>query len=133
LQIDAEIADYEVLLLEDKKTNVITDLKVNAEYDFRGSISDAANRFVIHFKAFSFTTGELPATIYSNGNEILVDLTLVAEQTEIKVYDLLGRLILATKKEGEMLYRFKMNSKNTVYIVVANSNGKTTSKVVLVH
>ena len=133
LRIDAEIAAYEVLLLEDKKTNNVTDLKISADYTFSGSIRDATNRFVLHFKAITSTTGDFPANIYYDGSEINVDLTLVSEQTEIKIYDLLGRLILATKKEGEMLYRFKMNSKNAVYIVVANSNGISTNKMILVY
>jgi hypothetical protein len=133
LSVNAEIAAFDVLLLEDKKTNTITDLKANSDYDFNGATGDAVNRFVLHFKAMNITTEDLPVTIYYDGNEINVDLTLVTEQTEIKIYDMLGRLILEKKKEGEMIHRFKINTKNAAYIVVANSNGKSKRRVLLVY
>jgi hypothetical protein len=133
LSVNAEIAAFDVLLLEDKKTNTITDLKANSDYEFNGATSDTANRFVLHFKDMNIEAENLPVTIYYDGNEINVDLTLVTEQTEIKIYDMLGRLVLEKKKEGEMIHRFKINSKNAVYIVVANSNGKSTNRVLLVY
>jgi hypothetical protein len=58
---------------------------------------------------------------------------MVNKQTDIKIYDMLGRLVLEKKKKGKMIHRFKINSKNGVYIVVANSNGKYTSRVLLVY
>jgi hypothetical protein len=133
LSIDAEIGAFDVLLLEDKKNNKITDLNVNNNYEFDGSINDAANRFVVHFKEITIETEDLPATIYYDGTEINVDLTMVNEQTDIKIFDMLGRVVLEKKKEGKLIHRFKINSKNAVYIVVANSNGKYTSRVLLVH
>ena len=133
LSFDAVFGAFNVLLLEDKKNNSITDLNVNAKYEFNGAIKDDTNRFVVHFKDKIIETEDLPATIYYDGNEINVDLTMVSEQTDIKIYDMLGKVVLEKKKEGKMIHRFKINSKSAVYIVVANSNGKYTSRVLLVY
>ena len=133
LSFDAVFGAFNVLLLEDKKNNSITDLNVNAKYEFNGAIKDDTNRFVVHFKDKIIETEDLPATIYYDGNEINVDLTMVSEQTDIKIYDMLGKVVLEKKKEGKMIHRFKINSKSAVYIVVANSNGKYTSRALLVY
>ncbi|PQB06739.1 hypothetical protein BST83_05905 [Polaribacter filamentus] len=133
LSFDTVFGAFDVLLLEDKKNNSITDLNVNAKYEFNGAVKDDANRFVVHFKDRIIETEDLPATIYYDGNEINVDLTMVNEQTDIKIYDMLGKVVLEKKKEGKMIHRFKINSKSAVYIVVANSNGKYTSRVLLVY
>ena len=133
LSFDAVFGAFDVLLLEDKKNNSITDLNVNAKYEFNGAVKDDANRFVVHFKDKIIETEDLPANIYYDGNEINVDLTMVSEQTDIKIYDMLGKVVLEKKKEGKMIHRFKINSKSAVYIVVANSNGKYTSRALLVY
>jgi len=133
LSFDAVFGAFNVLLLEDKKNNSITDLNVNAKYEFNGDVKDDTNRFVVHFKDKIIETEDLPATIYYDGNEINVDLTMVSEQTDIKIYDMLGKVVLEKKKEGKMIHRFKINSKSAVYIVVANSNGKYTSRALLVY
>ena len=133
LSFDAVFGAFNVLLLEDKKNNSITDLNVNAKYEFNGAVKDDTNRFVVHFKDKIIETEDLPATIYYDGNEINVDLTMVSEQTDIKIYDMLGKVVLEKKKEGKMIHRFKINSKSAVYIVVANSNGKYTSRALLVY
>ncbi|NGY38944.1 fibronectin type III domain-containing protein [Flavobacterium sp. XN-5] len=133
LSISNESASYDVLLLEDKKTKTITDLNANATYQFKGSVKDAADRFVLHFVPIIPEVVNLPATIYYDGNEINVDLTLVEGQTDIKVYDMLGRLLVDKKVEGKMIHSFAIKVKNEVYIVLANSKGKSISRKVLVY
>jgi hypothetical protein len=133
LTINLESKDYEVLLLEDKKTKTISDLKVNPKYQFKGLIKDATSRFVLHFAPINKEIASLPAVIYYDGNEIIVDLTLISEQTEVKIYDMLGKLLVDKKVEGKMIHRFDINPKNEVYIVVGNSKGKSISRKILAY
>jgi hypothetical protein len=128
-----ESATFNVLLLEDKKTKIITDLKINSTYEFKAYINDSTERFVLHFKPIVEDAISLPVLIYYDGNEINVDLTLVDEQTDIKVYDMLGRLLLDKKGEAKMIHRFNIHPKHAVYIVVANSKGKSISRSILVY
>ena len=133
LTFPTESATFKTFLLEDKKTSIVTDLKVNATYEFNGLTTDAADRFVLHFKDITEESESLPASIYYDGNEINVDLTLVDKETAIKIYDVLGRLILAEKGAGNKIHRFKIQPKNAIYIIIASSNGKINRRLVLVH
>jgi hypothetical protein len=133
ISIDLESKNADVLLLEDKKTNTISDLKVTPKYQFKGSTTDAKDRFVLHFTPIKKEVTSLPAAIYYDGNEINVDLTLVEELTDIKIYDMLGKLLLDKKVEGKMIHRFDINPKNEIYIVVGNSTGKSITRKVLVY
>jgi hypothetical protein len=128
-----ESATFNVLLLEDKKTKIITDLKINSTYEFKAYINDSTDRFVLHFKPIIEDVISLPVLIYYDGNEINVDLTLVNEQADIKVYDMLGRLLFDKKGEAKMIHRFNIHPKHAVYIVVVNSMGKSISHRILVY
>jgi hypothetical protein len=133
LTINLESKDYEVLLLEDKKAKTISDLKVNPKYQFKGSIKDAISRFVLHFAPITKEVASLPAVIYYDGNEIIVDLTLISEHTEGKIYDMLGKLLVDKKVEGKTIHCFDINPKNEVYILVGNSKEKSISPKILAY
>lgn len=133
VSIASERANFDTLLLEDKKTKIVTDLNSNPTYQFHATVKDATDRFVIHFSPIIEEAVHLPAVIYYDGNTINVDLTLVKTQTDIKVYDMLGKLLIDKKAEGNRVHSFTMNSKNGVYIVIANSNGKVLSRKVVVY
>jgi hypothetical protein len=57
----------------------------------------------------------------------------VNEETDIKVFDMLGRLLLNKKGAGKMIHRFSVHPKHAVYIIVATSEEKFNRKVVLVY
>jgi G3E family GTPase len=50
------------------------------------------------------------AVIFYDGNEINVDLTAIADQTDIKIYDMLGGCLLI-KVLGKMIHRFTITPK----------------------
>jgi len=133
LKFPIESPTFKTFLLEDKKTKIVTDLKLSSTYNFNGLISDTADRFVLHFKDITEESENLPASIYYDGNEINVDLMLVNEQTDIKIYDILGRLILHKKGAAKMIHRFNIQPKNAIYIIIASSKGKINRGLVLVH
>jgi hypothetical protein len=59
-----------------------------------------------------------------------VDLTAIADQTDIKIYDMLGGCLLIKKyrvTDSPIYY----HPKDEVYIVVASSKGKSISRKVL--
>ena len=133
LSIGNESASYEVLLLEDKKAKTITDLNLIPTYQFKGSVKDAADRFILHFVPITPEVTNLPAVIYYDGDEINVDLTLVEGQTDIKIYDMSGKLLVDKKVEGKMIHSFNINPQYEIYIVVVNSNGHSTRRKVLTY
>jgi hypothetical protein len=62
-----------------------------------------------------------------------VDLTLISEQTEVKIYDMLGKLLVDKKVEGKTIHCFDINPKNEVYILVGNSKEKSISPKILAY
>ena len=64
----------------------------------------------------------LPINIYYDGNEIVFDLTLIQNPTDIKIVDILGRTILEKTISGKTVHYIPITNKNQVYIVNAVSN-----------
>jgi hypothetical protein len=133
LQIDyANVHDH-LLLLEDKKMKIITDLKINPIYKFKASERDAPNRFVLHFQPITESSMEMAVRIFSDGTKINIDLSLIDGPTNIKVFDLLGRLLTSIKNANATLHGLNVQQKQTVYIVELSHKGKTHRKKVLVY
>jgi hypothetical protein len=133
LSFNTENKDFETLLLEDKKTNTISDLNSTAQYTFKGSINDDLDRFVLHFAKIKKEVNKLPVIIYYDGHDIHVDLTLIENQTTITVYDILGRMLLNKKVQGKKIHRLLINLQNGIYIVKVNENEKSMSRKILVY
>jgi len=134
LNLDLDFSDFDYVLLEDQKTKTFHDLLENPTYQFKGSKNDDANRFVLHFTAKENNSeDDLSALIYYDGIDIIVDLTLVPEQTEVVIYDMLGRRVLNQNLEGQTVHHLLVNSKNQIYIVVAKSVNKHVRKKLLVY
>ncbi|MBT8317284.1 hypothetical protein [Lutibacter sp.] len=134
LNIDVDDINFEYVILEDKKSKKVHNLLENPIYQFNSSINDDPNRFVIHFtnKVVS-SDANLSALVYYDGNDIIVDLSIVPEQTEVVIYDMLGRSVINESLQGETIHRLFIHSKNQIYIVSAKSENKIIRKKVLVY
>jgi hypothetical protein len=126
-------SNYTTVLLEDKITKTFQDILENPVYNFSANTKDKADRFVIHFSPKGTLHNELPVKIYYDGNDIIVDLTLVPEITEVNIYDLLGRKIISQSLIGQAIHHLPVIVKSQVYIVNAKSVNKSTRKKVLVY
>ena len=134
INFDFDNYDFDIVLLEDRLTGAFTDLTQEPDYRFRASGKDNENRFIIHFGAIPTNANlELPANIYSNNGELVIDLTLVDELTDVKVVDVLGRTILQKDLNGNTIHRLSLHVKSQVFIVFAQTKNKTISKKVFVH
>ncbi|MFT6843608.1 MAG: hypothetical protein ACJASR_002392, partial [Psychroserpens sp.] len=133
LGIDTETTAFKILLLEDKKTGTVTDLKATPEYLFKGNVNDDFDRFIIHFKKIPLVTEGLPVAIFYDGEYINVDLSLVEQVTTIQVFDMLGRLVLETDREGKTIHQLEINAASAIYIVIATNRGKTTNRNIIVY
>jgi len=104
-------------MLQDRKTNVLQNMKKNNSYNFQASSTDAVNRFVLFFSEENNPNYTLPAKIFSNENKLIIDLTLISEETDLFVYDLTGRLILQEKIQGNATHKFEINHKTQLLLV----------------
>jgi hypothetical protein len=123
VSIDFDSANYDFVVLEDTKTKANHDLKDNPTYDFNATVEDAFDRFLLHFKEIPIGDNNLPIRIYYNGNEIVFDVSLIPDDTAVKIFDTLGRKILENKIRGKTIHYLPFNNKNQVFIVKAVSNG----------
>ena len=75
----------------------------------------------------------LAALIYYDGININVDLSSIEDLTDVRIFDISGRMLINKKVEGKMIHPFSMRIKNEVYIVVVSSAGRSVSRKVLVY
>ena len=133
VSIDFDTANYDFLELEDTKTKNKHDLKDNPTYDFNATVEDPFDRFLLHFEEIPIEDNNLPFLIYYNGNEIVFDLSLIPDDTAIKIFDTLGRKIMEKKIRGKTIHYLPFNNKNQVFIVKAVSNGLSFISKIFVH
>lgn len=124
-------SSFETVILEDKKEKSFHDMKVNSTYSFQAFRSDAANRFLLYFGPVgSNPNNGFPARIYTNNYHLVIDLTLVSGDTETYVYDIMGRLLLHQKLQGETLHKLNINAQSQIIIVsLMNPAGTLTQRV----
>jgi len=123
-------SNFETVILEDRKEDSFHDMKVNSTYSFWSSNFDAANRFVLYFGPVGNDPEKIfPAKIYTDGLYLIIDLTLVRNETETLVYDTMGRLLLNRKLQGKTLHRLNLNANPQIIIIsLKNPDGELTQK-----
>ena len=87
--------------------------------------------FMLHFGPGNESTyNELPARIYTDGSDLIIDLTLVGKETDAYVCDLLGRLLVQKTLQGLTQYKLSINAKTQIIIVyLKNQQGKICRKI----
>lgn len=123
VSIDFDSGNYDFIVLEDTKTKNKHDLKDKPTYDFKATVKDAFDRFLLHFDEVPIENNKLPIRIYYNENEIVFDVSLIPQDTDVKIFDTLGRKILENKIRGKTIHYLPFNNKSQVFIVKAFSNG----------
>ncbi len=123
--------NFKTVLLEDRQTNYIQNMKTTTTYNFSASTSDDANRFVLYFQPdYIHAKGQLPANIYTDGNQLIVDLTLIDKDTEVKVYDMLGRLLLQQSLASETKNKINLIADSQIlFIYLKNTDGTLCHKL----
>jgi len=123
--------EFAIVTLEDRQTNYIQNMKAGNTYNFQSSASDDVSRFVLHFGPGNEAAyNELPARIYSDGIRLIIDLTLITNESEAFVFDVLGRLLLQTTLQGLVQHKLSINAKSQIIIVyLKNQQGNLCRKL----
>jgi autotransporter-associated beta strand protein len=123
--------ELDFMLLEDRLLKTSTSLKPVSSYLFKSSKEDNVSRFVLHFAAPEITTKNvLNGLVYLDGSQIAVDLKGINGQTEIKVFDNTGKLILQKYLEGNGLTKLDLNLATQILLVrLTNVKGASSTKV----
>ncbi|MFB0905168.1 MAG: ice-binding family protein [Nonlabens sp.] len=132
LAFNFDAKEFDFVQLEDRHLNTSTVIKPESVYRFKAATKENANRFVVHFTEASTTVeNELAAFVYMDGSALAVDLRAVAEQTEITVFDISGKLLLRKDLDGLVVHKLKVNATTQILLVhLRNEKGVLNTKVV---
>ncbi len=122
---------FDSVVLEDLQMHYTQNMKATKTYSFQASVTDDANRFVLRFGPDNKHSGkELPARIYSDGTHLIVDLSLVPEETEIFIYDVIGRLLFSQTVIGGIQHDLTFNADAQLLVIyLKNPNGSLCRKL----
>jgi len=122
---------FDTIMLEDSKMHYIQDMKLENSYSFSASKSDNPNRFLLHFGNIkNITTNEFNAKVYTNEDRVVIDLSLVNNETIVFIYDILGRILFQQILHGENKHFINLSAHNQIVIVsLKNPNGSLTQKL----
>ena len=107
------------------------DVKLINEYRFSAKTTDNNDRFVLHFGSIipqSYT--ELPASIYFDGHEMVIDLTMVDQNASVQLVDLSGRILLKRDINGRTINKIHVPSSSQLLLVyVSTTNASVCRKI----
>lgn len=123
--------EFDFIQLEDRLLKTLTSVKPASSYLFKASKEDRVSRFVLHFTAAEIAiVKELNGLVYMDGSQIAVDLKGINGQTEIKLFDISGKLILQKYLEGNGLTKLDLNLATQILVVrLTNEKGASSTKV----
>ena len=119
-------------MLEDRLLHNIVNLKVTKNYSFLASQNDIADRFVVHFGPQTNITEkiDLPARIYRNDSQIIVDMSLVSKKTTFILTDLTGRKLMSIDLTGETVHYIDISSNTGILLInLRNVDGTLVRKM----
>ena len=126
-----EIADLNTAILEDTKTGTFQDLN-KGSYEFVWGLNDDEKRFKLHLNAVGIEEtpiNESNLLIYAANGQIFIK---GAEAGQLKVCDLMGRVVLQKEISGNGIISVPVNLQTGVYLVsVQNGQKIKTEKVII--
>jgi hypothetical protein len=122
--------NFDTVVIEDRLTHHYQNMKQDKKYNFKASKSDNPDRFVLYFGTNDRPNKELPAKIYTDGIQLITDLTLVTGKTDILIYDVLGRKLLQQNVEGQTMHKFNLDTNTQMlFIHLKNKAGELCTKL----
>jgi len=117
-----EMIDFSTVTLEDTKTNTFRNMQ-NGPYEFVWDATDSETRFKLHLNVVGIE--ETPNSgnnilIYAANNQIFIK---GAENGEVMVSDVMGRVIIKEEIAGTGLISVPVNLQTGVYLVMVKNNG----------
>jgi hypothetical protein len=102
----------------------------NAAHRSKSSYKGDLNRSVI-YRNWYYSRKQTTAFVYMDGSDLAVDLKAVAEETEITLFDVSGKLLLRKDLDGLAVHKLKVNATTQILLVhLRNEKGVLNTKVI---
>jgi len=117
------------ILLEDKVGNLIVDLNEQSSYTFFAGVEDDPDRFNIRFMFTPSATAEISTDmgvqIYASNDIVYLkrqDVNIL--NGEVRIYDLLGKMILSENIEGAQQYEIMLDYEGILLVSFSDNIDK---------
>ncbi len=130
----ANLGEWKVTL-EDKMSNEFTELSSASSYVFTASTSDAADRFLLHFKSTTAVEDmeTLDASIYTYDHKIYISGLDAVNNATVELFTVDGRRILAEQFAGAPVVQIGQELPLGCYVVRLTSENQTMSKKIVLN
>jgi hypothetical protein len=131
-----EIADLQKAVLEDMKEDVFHDL-TESQYEFAWETIDSETRFKLHLNTvgiedeISYESQDL--LIYANKQNIYLKTKEHASETDVRVMDITGRLVLQKQVNGSGTITIPTGLQTGIYVVEVMQNQKRTTQKIYIN
>jgi len=121
-----DAATLGILFLEDRQNGTILDLSGGESYTFLASVTDAAERFVLHFGAVTPIDAGIHPNVWVSDGMLNVYLENMIGDYTMRLFDLQGRQIQYKKMSGSEQCSIPLFGRG-IYLVKVESKSKSQS------
>ncbi len=121
-----DVATLGTIFLEDRKNGTILDLSGGESYTFQASVTDAAERFVMHFGAVTPVDSDVHPNVWVSEGVLNVYLENMVGDYTMRLFDLQGRQIQYQKMSGSEQCSVPLFGRG-IYLVKVDSKDKSQS------
>jgi len=114
------------IFLEDRQNGTILDLSGGESYTFQASVTDAAERFVLHFGAVTPVDSDVHPNVWVSDGVLNVYLENMIGDYTMRLFDLQGRQIQYKKMSGSEQCSVSLFGRG-IYLVKVESKDKSQS------
>ncbi len=118
------------LFLEDRQNGTILDLSGGESYTFQASVTDPAERFVLHFGAVTLVDSDVHPNVWVSDGMLNVYLENMIGDYTMRLFDLHGRQLQYEKMSGSEQCSIPLFGKGIYLVKVENKSKMQTIKVV---
>ena len=125
-----DVAEFESVFLQDRKTGTITNLNETSNYSFVASAKDDPNRFVLHFGEVVSLVESIKPNVWVESGQVHVYLENMVGDYKVRVYNVQGQQLYAENLSGGEKINWTLFAQGQ-YLVEVSSGSKSHSVKVM--
>jgi hypothetical protein len=134
LECSTDLLTTGTIYLEDKLTKTIQDMSISNQYMFSATPADMVSRFILHYglSKISTTTANFEAKIYSANSSVIIDLSGMSGDYEVRLTDISGQQLGIVNIKGGQKQLFESLPGSVYFVNIRSAAAVKAYKVVCV-